>query len=94
MNEHIRRGATIETDLNVPGDVLDDGHVMHEHYCTDCDSAIRLRAREGEHAYVRLGCDCGAVELALRIADIIEGDLERDGIEKWGTKDPSEVYDE
>jgi len=90
MTGHVRRGATIKRDEDVPGDVLDDGFVIHEHHCKDCQSAIKLRAREGEHAYVRLGCDCGAVELALRIADIVDGDLEREGIEQWVRKRPHE----
>jgi len=51
--------------------------------CRECDSRIYLRCRADEPAYVRLGCDCGAVELGLRIARTVDGDLERDGIGQW-----------
>ncbi len=83
MSEHIARGAFAESDVDVPGDILDDGHVLGDYYCTKCDTLIRLRAREGEHAYVRLGCECGASELGLRIAQQVDGDVERDGISNW-----------
>jgi len=94
MGEHIRRGATLERDVDVPGDMSDDGFVLGEHYCTECDSQVYLRARSREAAYVRLGCDCGAASLALRIADVVEGDLERNGIELWEKRDiPVEDYE-
>ena len=83
MSDHVSRGMFIDENMDVPGDILDDGNVMGDYYCKECDSLIRLRVREGEHAYVRLGCDCGALEVGLRIAQEIDGDIERDGINKW-----------
>jgi len=83
MSEHVSRGVFAEEDVDVPGDALDDGYVMGDYHCRDCDTLVRLRCREGEHAYVRLGCDCGAVSVGLRIAQQIDGDLERGGVEKW-----------
>lgn len=83
MDEHVARGAHLVTDCDVPGEWDANDRVLGEYYCRDCDGAIRLRARVGEASYVRLGCDCGAVELALRIAHTVDGDPMDDGIEQW-----------
>lgn len=85
--DHIMRGVHLVEDCDVPGEWDADDRVLGEYYCRDCESPIRLRARVGEAAYVRLGCDCGAVELALRIAGGVDGGLEDEGIEQWERRD-------
>jgi len=82
MSDHISRGVFIEHDTDVPGE-LGDGHVMGDYYCKECDTLVRLRAREGESAYVRLGCERGATEVGLRVAAQIDGGIERDGVSTW-----------
>lgn len=83
MNQHVRRGAHLVENCDVPGEWDADDVVIGEYYCQECDSPIQLRARAGEAAYVRLGCDCGRVELAIRLARVIDGDLEQEGIGLW-----------
>jgi len=94
MKDHVRRGATLFTDVDVPKDTLDDGCILGDYHCVECDALIRLRSREGEYAYVRLGCECGAVELGLQLALEIDGDLDRDGITTWERRRQSEVFDD
>jgi len=78
MSEHVRRGAFLDEGVAVPGEMGDDDYVLKEFHCQECGEPVGVRCRANEAAYVRLGCPCGAVELGLRIADIVA-----DGIDEW-----------
>jgi hypothetical protein len=95
MSDHIRRGVTLHQDVPVPGEPLEHKRpVMGDYHCRLCDSLVRLRAREDEHHHVRLGCECGAVELALRLATEVDGHLDTNGIVVWERRRQSEVFND
>ena len=80
MSDHIKRGAERHTDRTITYDTMDDDAINSVWCCTECGEPLEVRQRKS-HAYVSLGCPCGAESLDLRMADLLEFKMEA-----WDTK--------
>jgi hypothetical protein len=88
MSEHVKRGATKETNREVryEWDTGDRSHINSIWCCTECDSVLEVRQRADRPAYISLECDCGAEALDLRVGDLLEFEMD-----SWGAKTVSEL---
>lgn len=88
MSEHVKRGATkhknrdVSYDWNGP----EGGQINSVWCCDECGDTLEVRQRAGKHAYVEIGCSCGASSLDLRISDLFEFEME-----SWDTVTVSEL---
>jgi hypothetical protein len=78
MSDHIKRGATLHTerDTSTDWDSIDDGRINSEWCCKECGGNVKAKQRRGLNAYISLECDCGAASLDLRIADLLEFEID------------------
>lgn len=76
MSDHVKRGAELHHDRPVEKDVLEDNAIYAVWTCAECGDDLQLRQRRGQHAYTEIGCGCGAASLDLRIADLLDLDIE------------------
>jgi hypothetical protein len=83
MSEHVKRGATKheDRDTSYEWDGVEDGRINSIWCCTECDEPLEVKQRRGLDAYISLECGCGAASLDLRVADILEFE-----IDEWDTK--------
>lgn len=88
MSEHVKRGAELHRDRPVGYDMLEEEAIYGVWHCTECDDKLELRQRRGYHAYTEIGCSCGAVSLDLRIADILDID-----VDLWETEAPEDTIE-
>jgi hypothetical protein len=78
MSKHIKRGAELHVDRDTSTEWggIDDGRINSEWQCNDCGGNIKAKQRRGLDAYISLECDCGAASLDLRIADILDFEVD------------------
>ena len=78
MPEHVKRGATLHTerDTSKEWEGNEDGRINSEWRCVDCAGVVKAKQRRGLSAYISLECDCGAASLDLRVADILDFEVE------------------
>jgi hypothetical protein len=72
--EHVKRGATKFTDRVIAygWDGKNDDNINSVWICRECGDELEIRQRRGRHAYVSVGCSCGAESLDLRVSDLFE----------------------
>lgn len=81
MSEHVKRGAELYENRPIEYVAADGDGIYAVWKCTECGEKLELRQRDGRHAYTEIGCGCGAASLDLRIADLLDLD-----IEAWDTE--------
>jgi hypothetical protein len=88
VTDHVKRGATKHTDREVSYEYngIDGGHIVSVWCCEECGEPLELRYRAGNEAYAAIGCPCGAQSLDVRIADILQFEMEA-----WDTRTVSDL---
>ncbi len=88
MAEHVKRGATKFTDRDVSygWNGKEDDSINSVWICEECDEPLEIRQRRGRHAYISIGCSCGAESLDMRVSDLFDFEMEA-----WDTATISEL---
>lgn len=86
MSEHVKRGATRHENREVTYDPLADDPINSVWCCTECGDELELRQRQRQVNYVEIGCSCGAASLDLRIADLLDFEMD-----EWDTVTVAEL---
>lgn len=86
MSEHVKRGATRHEDREVTYEYDAEDPINSVWCCTECGDQLELRQRQGQVDYVEVGCSCGAASLDLRIADLLQFEMD-----EWDTVTVAEL---